>query len=151
MKWLTVKKVLEIHERSLEESGGDPGVRDQRMLESAVAQPRASFDGKDLYPGIADKAAALAFSLVMNHPFVDGNKRTGYAAMMMFLGRNGHTIITTIDERESIFVSLAAGNLAREQFLAWVRARTVRKRPGKSRGGTRRPGRRSDPPPAASS
>ncbi len=111
MKWLTVAKVLQIHERSLEESGGDPGIREPALLDSAVAQPRARFGGKDLYPGIADKAAVLAFSLVMNHPFVDGNKRTGYAAMMMFLSRNDHTIITSIDERESIFVSLAAGTL----------------------------------------
>ena len=65
---------------SLEEYGGDPGVRDQGLLESAVAN-RARFGGKDLYPGIAEKAAALAFSLVMNHPFFDGNKRTGYGAM----------------------------------------------------------------------
>ena len=75
MKWLTVEKVLKIHDRSLLESGGDPGVRDQGLLESAIAQPRARFDGKDLYPDIADKAVALAFSLVRNHPFVDGNKR----------------------------------------------------------------------------
>jgi death-on-curing protein len=116
------------------------------MLDSAVVQPRASLDGKDLYSGIADKAAALAFSLVMNHPFVDGNKRTGYAAMMMFLSRNGHTIITSIDERESIFVSLAAGTLDRDQFVAWVRARAVRKGVGKPRGKPRRP----DRPPAGS-
>ena len=95
---------------------------------------RARFGGKDLYPGIADKAAALAFSLVKNHPFLDGNKRTGYAAMMMFLSRNGHTIIAPIDERESMFVSLAAGKLDRERFLAWVRGRIVRKSAAKSRG-----------------
>jgi death on curing protein len=76
MKWLTVEKVLAIHDRSLLESGGDPGVRDQGLLESAVAQPRARFGGKNLYPDIAAKAAALAFSLVRNHPFVDGNKDT---------------------------------------------------------------------------
>jgi prophage maintenance system killer protein len=81
---------------------------------------------------------------------VDGNKRTGYAAMMTFLSSNGHMIITVIDERESIFVSLAAGKLARERFLAWVRARTVRKSGAKSRGSARRPGRPSDPPPARS-
>ena len=151
MKWLTVKTVLEVHDRSIKESGGDPGVRDQGLLESAVAQPRAGFGGKDLYPEIADKAAALAFSLVRNHPFVDGNKRTGYAAMMMFLSRNDHTIIAPIDERESIFVSLAAGELDRERFVAWVRARTVRKSGAKSRGTARRPGRRPDPPATASS
>jgi prophage maintenance system killer protein len=81
---------------------------------------------------------------------VDGNKRTGYAAMMMFLSRNGYTILASIDERERIFVSLAAGELEREEFLAWVRDRIVRKgatkpptRPGPS-------GRRPDPPPAGS-
>jgi death-on-curing protein len=139
MKWLTVKKVLEIHDRSLLESGGDPGVRDQGLLESAVAQPRARFGGKDLYPDIADKAAALAFSLVRNHPFVDGNKRTGYAAMMMFLSRNGYTIVAPIDEREWIFVSLAAGELEREELLAWVRKPIVRKGASKPPDPTRRP------------
>jgi hypothetical protein len=70
--------------------------------------------------------------------------------MMMFLNRNDHTIITPIDERESIFVSLAAGELDRERFVAWVRARTVRKSGAKSRGTAGRPGRRPDPPPAGS-
>lgn len=142
MKWLTLKTVLEIHDRSILESGGDPGVRDRGLLESAVAQPRARFTGKDLYPEIADKAAALAFSLVRNHPFADGNKRTGYAAMMMFLSRNGFTIRASIDEREKIFVNLAAGGLEREEFTAWVPSRVVRK-------GASKPTRRS-PPPGAS-
>jgi death-on-curing protein len=73
MKYLSLKTVLAIHERSLEEYGGDPGVRDKGLLESAVAQPRARFGGEDLYPSLAEKAAALAFSLVKNHPFFDGN------------------------------------------------------------------------------
>jgi death-on-curing protein len=97
------------------------------MLESALAQPRAGFGGKSLYPEVADKAKARAFSLVMNHPFADGNKRTGYGAMMMFLSRNGHTIKAPLDERESVFLRLAAGELDREGFVAWVRDRTVRK------------------------
>jgi death-on-curing protein len=92
MKYLRVEQVLRTHARVIEKSGGDPGVRDFGLLDSAVAQPRAGFGGRDLYPELADKAAALAFSLVMNHPFSDGNNRTGYAAMMMFLSRNGHTI-----------------------------------------------------------
>jgi death-on-curing protein len=128
MKWLTVQKVLELHEHSLVKDGGDPGVRDQGLLESAVAQPRARFGGKDLYPGIAEKAAALAFSLVRNHPFVDGNKRTGYGAMMMFLRRNGYTINAPLEEHVSTFLGLAAGDLDREEFLAWIRERIVRRR-----------------------
>ena len=128
MKYPKVKQVLKIHARVIDRFGGDPTVRDLGMLESALAQPRASFGGKSLYPEVADKAAALAFSLVMNHPFADGNKRTGYGAMMMFLSRNGHTIKAPLDERESVFLRLAAGELDREGFLAWVRHRTVRKK-----------------------
>ena len=82
---------------------------------------------EDLYPELADKAAALAFSLVMNHPFADGNKRTGYVAMMMFLSRNGHTIEASLDERESAFLRLAASEMEREEFVVWVHDRIVRK------------------------
>ncbi len=111
MKYLKVRHVLQSHERVIAQSGGDPGVRDLGLLESAVA----------------DKAAALAFSLVMNHPFADGNKRTGYVAMMLFLSRNGHTIDASIDDRESVFLRLAASEMDREEFVAWVRDRIVRK------------------------
>jgi death-on-curing protein len=128
MKYLTVKQVLAIHARSIEQFGGDPTVRDRGMLESAVAQPRASFGGKRLYPKLADQAAALAFSLVMNHPFADGNKRTGYGAMMRFLSRNGHTLSGPLSEHESVFLSLAAGELDREKFVGWVRKWMVRKK-----------------------
>jgi death-on-curing protein len=76
MKYLTVEQVMRIHARSIAQFGGDAGVRDLGLIDSAVAQPRASFGGKDLYPTLAEKAAALAFSLVKNHPFADGNKRT---------------------------------------------------------------------------
>ena len=128
MKYLNVKQVLKIHARSIEKFGGDPTVRDLGMLESAVAQPRASFGGKSLYPSLADKATALAYSLVMNHPFADGNKRTGYGAMMQFLSRNGYTISGPLAEHESAFLRLAAGELDREAFLVWVRDRIVRKK-----------------------
>ena len=127
MKYLSLKTVLAIHERSLQEYGGDAGVRDQGLLESAVAQPRARFGGEDLYPSIAEKAAALAFSLVKNHPFFDGNKRTGYGAMLMFLSRNGHTIRAPLEEHEATFLSLAAGTVDREEFLAWLEGVILRK------------------------
>jgi death-on-curing protein len=127
MKYLTVEHVLTIHARSIQQFGGDATVLNLGRVESAVAQPRASFGGKSLYPKLADKATALAFSLVMNHPFADGNKRTGYGAMMRFLSRNGHTLGGSLAEHVSIFVRLAAGELDRDQFLAWVRARLVPK------------------------
>jgi death-on-curing protein len=150
MKYLSLKTVLAIHERSLEEYGGDPGVRDQGLLESAVAQPRARFEGQDLYPSLAEKAAALAFSLVKNHPFFDGNKRTGYGAMLLFLSRNGHTIDAPLDQHEATFLSLAAGTMSREEFLAWLQGVIVRKGASKPPDRTRRPGRRPDPPPGGS-
>jgi death-on-curing protein len=127
MKYLSVKQVLAIHARSIEQFGGDPTIRDPGLLDSAVAQPLAGFGGKDLYPDLAEKAAALAFSLVKNHPFADGNKRTGYGALMRFLSRNNHTIIGPLAEHESVFLKLAASELDRDKFLAWIRDRIVRK------------------------
>jgi death-on-curing protein len=150
MKYLSLKTVLAIHERSLEEYDGDPGVRDQGLLESAVAQPRARFGGEELYGTLAEKAAALTFSLVKNHPFFDGNKRTGYGAMLMFLSRNGHTIDAPLEEHESTFVSLAAGIMSREAFLARLESAIVRKGASKSPGSARHPGRRSNLPSSGS-
>ncbi len=147
MKYLTIETVLAIHERSLEEYGGDHGVRDRGLLESAVAQPRARFGGKDLYPDIVEKAVALAFSLVKNHPFFDGNKRTGYGAMLMFLSRNDYTINAPVEEHEATFVNLASGTLDREALLAWLEEVVVRKRPGKSPGRNPGRGRHPDSPP----
>jgi death-on-curing protein len=127
MKYLNVKHVLRIHARAIDQFGGDAGVRDRGLLESALAQPRAGFGGEALYPSLAEKAAALAFSLVMNHPFADGNKRTAFGAMMRFLSRNGYTIAAPIEARISAFLRLAAGEMDREEFLAWVREWIVRK------------------------
>lgn len=86
---LALIKVLELHRRILEQSGGALGLRDLGLLESAIAQPRMTFGGEDLYPSLLEKAAALGFSIIMNHPFVDGNKRTGHAAAETLLVLNG--------------------------------------------------------------
>jgi death-on-curing protein len=84
MRYLSISEVFELHDRIISSSGGLRGIRDINALESAVNQPRQTFDQKDLYPDIVTKAAAICFSLVMNHPFVDGNKRVGHAAMETF-------------------------------------------------------------------
>ena len=89
MKYLTAGQLLFIHARLIAETGGSHGLRDQSRLESAVARPQAVFAGKELYPDIFMKAAALLDSLVNNHPFVDGNKRTGISAAALFLCFNG--------------------------------------------------------------
>ena len=120
MRYLTMEEVLELHRRVIAASGGSSGVRGLGSIESAVAQPRMAFGGQDLYVGLAEKAATLGFSLVCNHPFVDGNKRIGHAAMETFLVLNGSEFQASVDEQESVILSLAAGQLSREQFTAWV-------------------------------
>jgi death on curing protein len=84
-----LEEVLELHRLVLEQSGGMDGVHDLGGLDSALAPPQMTFGGQDLYPSLAEKAAALGFSLVCNHPFIDGNKLVGHAAMETFLVLNG--------------------------------------------------------------
>ena len=116
MRYLTVEELLELHKLAVEQSGGAAGLRDLGSLESAAAQPYMTFAGQDLYLTIVEKAAALAFSLVMNHPFVDGNKRIGHAAMETFLVLNGHELNAPVSEQEDVVLRLAAGGLKREEF-----------------------------------
>jgi death-on-curing protein len=128
IRYVTLDEVLELHRLLLEQSGGGPGIRDLGMLESAVAQPAMTFGGQDLYASLADKAAALGFSLVMNHPFVDGNKRIGHAAMETFLVLNDLEIAAEVDEQERVILALAAGVMRREEFTTWVHSHVVSRR-----------------------
>ena len=121
MQPLTVSDVVKLHAKIVEETGGATGLRDRGALESAVAQPRMTFGGIDLYPSIEEKAAAIGFSLVKNHPFVDGNKRIGHAAMEALLMRNGHELSATVDDAEQTMLRLAAGELSREELVEWVK------------------------------
>jgi len=120
MRYLSLAEVLELHRMIIEQAGGSSGLRDLGAVESAVAQPRMTFGGADLYPSLVEKAAALCFSLVKNHPFVDGNKRVGHAAMETFLVLNGLDIDASIDEQEQLMLSLAAGQLSREDLVGWL-------------------------------
>ena len=108
------------------QAGGAGGLRDLGALESAVAQPRATFDGRALYPTLAAQAAALGFSLIANHPFVDGNKRVGHAALETFLVLNGHELAAGVDDAERAVLAVASGALDRPGFAAWVVAHVVR-------------------------
>lgn len=121
IRFLTLVEVVELHRQIIEQSGGALGIRDRSALESALAQPRMTFGGEDLYPTLVDKAAAIGFSLIMNHPFVDGNKRIGHAAMEVFLVMNGYEIDADVDEQEAIILSLASGELEREAFAQWLK------------------------------
>jgi len=130
MRLLTLGEVLALHRRILAETGGAPGVRDLNAIASAVAQQRVSAGGVDAYPSIIEKAAALAYSLVGNHGFIDGNKRIGHAAMEVLLVLNGIEIPASIDEQERLMLSLAAGQVSRAELVEWLKANTVPSRPG---------------------
>lgn len=125
MRYLTLGEVLELHRRILESSGGATGLRDLGALESSVAQPRISVEGEDAYPTLVEKAAALCFSLVQNHPFVDGNKRIGHAAMEVFLLLNGLQIQASVDEQEHLVLQLASGNVSRRALATWLQEHTT--------------------------
>ena len=125
MSYLSIKQVLVLHEMVISQSGGSAGIRDLGALESAIAQPQMTFDGIDLYLTIAEKAAALAHSLVQNHPFVDGNKRIGHAAMEVFLVLRGYEIDAIVDEQEQIFLNLASGKVERKSLADWISSHLI--------------------------
>jgi len=110
MKYLTSEQVLFIHARLIAETGGSHGVRDLARLESAVARPQAAFGGKELYPDVFLKAAALLDSLINNHPFVDGNKRTGITAAALFLQANGQQLTANTAELEEFTLQAATSH-----------------------------------------
>ena len=120
MRSVTIAEILETYQRIMQQTGGLVAIRDFGALESALAQPYMTFGGNELYPSLAEKAAALGFSLIQNHPFADGNKRTGHAAMAMFLAINGYKIDASIDEQTEIILSVASGKLSRDGFTEWL-------------------------------
>lgn len=123
--YLTPQQVLFIHARLIATTGGEHGVRDVGLLASAMARPQATFDGADLYPDLFEKAAALMASLALNHPFVDGNKRTAIAAAALFLRQNGLRLETTNAELERFTLSVTNEHLAIPQIADWFRRYSV--------------------------
>ncbi len=128
--YLTPEQVLFLHSRVIAETGGAHGVRDLGMLLSALARPMATFENKNLYPDLFSKAAALMDSLVRNHPFMDGNKRTAIAAAGIFLRFNHHQLIVENDEMVRFTLACAQSQLPLDEITSWFKLhsrRTVRK------------------------
>ena len=125
MRYLTTEQVLFIHARLVAETGGSHGVRDLGLLQSAIARPRASFEGADLYPELWTQAAALLDSLVRNHPFVDGNKRTGIAAAALFLRLNGWRLTASDEELVSFTLAVALGEIPLAAMADWLRQHSI--------------------------
>lgn len=113
MRLLTFDEVLLPYDRIMRDTGGAAGVLNEGVVKSALSQPRVTFDGEDLYSTLASKAAAVGHGLMVNHPFMDGNKRIGHAVMEAMLLRNGHEISAAIDEQERITLGVAQGAVER--------------------------------------
>ena len=123
------EKVLLLHQLITEETGGDPGLRDFGLLDSALESAYATFDGIDLYPTKEEKAARLGFALISNHAFVDGNKRIGMYIMLTFLEVNGLRARPTNEEVVRVGLGVASGEIKYDELLAWVRKVTRRGKP----------------------
>jgi death on curing protein len=127
--FVSLEQVLALHELQSRRYGGAKGVRDRGALEAAVGRPQATFGGEDLYPDHAGKAAALLHSLVMNHPFVDGNKRVGAHAALVFLDANGLDQDFGAPALTELVLAVARGEMSAEAVAIWLRQRThVRER-----------------------
>ena len=121
---ITRAEVLIIHNEVVFAHGGANGVRDVGGLDSAIARPFQSFGGEDLYPSVFEKAAAIGESIIMNHPFIDGNKRTGYVLMETILRIEGLKITATDDLLYAFVIDISTGNIRFEQIVEWLKQNT---------------------------
>ncbi len=123
--FITVTRVLAIHNYAVERYGGSEGIRDLGLIESAVARPQSGFGGEYLYRNIFDMAAALLQSLLKNHPFVDGNKRTALFSTGIFLELNGYELINNGKDEVEFAVKVDNENLSLEEISAWLKENSV--------------------------
>ena len=117
---LSKEQVIMLHEQLIDETGGSHGLKDEGLLESALASPFQSFDGKDLFPSTYQKAARLGFGLASNHAFIDGNKRIGAHVMLVFLALNNIEIEYSQKELIDLFLGVASGYIDYQDVLNWI-------------------------------
>lgn len=127
IRYLTTQDVLLLHHISIEKSGGSHGLRDPGLLDSAVHRPQATFAGTDLYPTLFDKAGALCHSLIKNHVFVDGNKRTSLLAAMTMLELNGYRFECKQEELVAFGLAIDNENIPSEEITIWLKSHSVRR------------------------
>jgi len=123
--WLRLEFIHRMHARQLAEHGGKPGVRDESLLQSALNRPLDKWSYSRPKPDLCELAAAYAFGLAKNHPFLDGNKRAAAVACETFLVRNGLMPAASEEEKYPYYLSLASGEVTEEEFAAWLRANTA--------------------------
>lgn len=124
---ISVKQAVEIHEIVVRQFGGSMGLRDLGGLESALARPFQTFGGEDLYPDFFTKAAAIGESIIINHPFVDGNKRTGYVLMETILRFGNIKITAPNDELYKFVISISTGEISFDKIVKWLKENTQSK------------------------
>jgi death-on-curing protein len=132
-EFLTIQEVLEIHANQIESYGGSPGIRDQGLLEAALAQPEATFGGDYLHHGLYEMAAAYLFHLVQNHPFIDGNKRVGTVAAVVFLSINGIELKPELDNADKdadtvlqkVVLAVASGKMQKPELAVFLRTSSI--------------------------
>ena len=117
---LSKSQILLLHNQLISETGGSYGLRDEGLLDSALNAPFQTFDREDVYPSLQQKAARLCFSLIKNHPFIDGNKRIGAHAMLVFLALNSIDLQYSQEEFSDIIIQLAAGEIELTDLLHWI-------------------------------
>ncbi len=132
--YLSTAQVMDLHRSQLARYGGLDGLRDRGALEAALARPQTTFGGEDLYPDLAAKAAALLHSLVLNHGFVDGNKRVGAHAAVLFLLANGIELIVAPAALADVTLATARGEMSAEALAIWLRQRSRAQEAGGDRG-----------------
>lgn len=121
MSYLYPKQIIYLHQQIVQVSGGSAGVRDEGLLESAVYRPQASFGGHEFYPDLFSKVAALGFSLINNHPFVDGNKRVGFEAMRLMLRMNRFDLEATENAKFNFVMQIAKKELTEQSMAEWLK------------------------------
>lgn len=119
-RFVELVQVVAIHFRQIQAFGGSHGIRDQGLLESALAQPQLTFGNELLHSTIYEQAAAYLFHLAKNHPFIDGNKRTAFAVMLTFLGLNGYQLNTSEEEAFQLVLQMATGELPKDQLALYL-------------------------------
>ncbi|KIC91273.1 type II toxin-antitoxin system death-on-curing family toxin [Flavihumibacter sp. ZG627] len=124
---ISITEVEHLHKLLIDRFGGSHGVRDRAALESAVARPFQTFDDKDLYPSVIEKAASLIESILINHPFIDGNKRTGYLILRLFLISNDLDIAASQENKYELVINIASGTLKFQGIVAWLESNTIKR------------------------
>jgi len=124
---ISLSEVLEIHELLISEFGGSYGIRDLNLLNSALNRPFLGFGNVEFYPNLQDKAAALIESIVKNHPFIDGNKRTAYVLMRLYLIQEGFDIIASQNEKYEFVMNIADGKSEYQEITIWIESKIVKK------------------------